>query len=155
MYLHMIEKMSCCFPSLNLEVKTKRLNPAPGSYTANHLLRRCPTPSSKGGRLQEKWLFGGPKSNIALTSLLTRVGLPKGPLFLMAQTRSVQLISQALFTLGLHVSSCLWENAHLQLLPLGADSCLNCWLVPYHLSRGLVNFLFSIFLLTVHSGKSL
>lgn len=152
----MTEKMSCCFPSLNLGMKTKRLNPAPGSHTANHLLGRLPTPSSKGGRLQEKCLFGGPKSNIALTSLLTRVGLPKSPLFLMAQTRRVQLISQALlFTLGLHVSSCWWENAHLQLSPLGAASCLNRWLLPYHLSRGLVNFLFSIFLLTVRSGKSL
>ena len=74
----MTEKMSCCFPSLSLGMETKTQNdPAPGSHIANHLLGRLPTASSKGRRLLGKCLFGGPESSIALTSLLTRGGLPQ------------------------------------------------------------------------------
>lgn len=125
------------FSFAELGNENKKNNPAPGSHAANHLLGRLPTPSSKGRGLLEKCLCGGPVSNIALTSLLTRVGLPPRPtVFHGTETQHVVLHIH-LISLSAHVyfgactSAAVGGKMHISSYhPSAATSCLNCWLLP-------------------------
>lgn len=128
--------------------KKPKNNPAPDSDTANHLLERLPTPDSQDTEVLENCVFGVLKSNFALASLTTWVGLPqRSNVFHGTETQHmvlhVHIISlNTTVYFGACASAAVGGKMHISVYhPLAATSHPNCWLLPYHLSIDLVNFL--------------